>query len=107
MYIASCWNDRSPPNLFFITFRPEETLFLEVTAAAIRPSLVIASDDGSNVVDFKRVGIRDSAIRTVVLKNITNDTLTVGCYCLCATALHTYSPFMNGFLCLPAVFITS
>lgn len=38
-------------------YRPEEMLYLDITATTIRPSLVVASDKGRTNIDFGSIAI--------------------------------------------------
>ncbi len=51
-----------------------------VTAPSISPSLVIESDNGSNIIDYNTVAIGDKLSKRVILKNISQDTLKVNRY---------------------------
>lgn len=62
-----------------VLYRCEETLYLEITATTIKPSLVISSDIGSNNIEFNEVGIGDNVLKTVVLKNISLKPLKLCC----------------------------
>ena len=43
-------------SLYFLSHRPEDTLYLEVTAPIVRPGLAVVSDSGRTTIDFSDVG---------------------------------------------------
>ena len=43
-------------SLYFLQHRPEDTLYLEVTAPIVRPGLAVVSDSGRTTINFSNVG---------------------------------------------------
>ncbi|XP_062505240.1 cilia- and flagella-associated protein 74-like isoform X2 [Corticium candelabrum] len=60
-----------------LDYRPDDTLHLEVSLPTVRPKLVL--DRGSNIVDFGPVCKGHMKLKTVVLKNISDQVLTSLC----------------------------
>jgi len=50
------WQIRKYLSLKSNTHRPEDTLYLEVTAPIVRPGLAVISDSGRTTIDFSNVG---------------------------------------------------
>ncbi|XP_019852101.1 PREDICTED: cilia- and flagella-associated protein 74-like isoform X2 [Amphimedon queenslandica] len=60
-----------------IEYRPEEILYVDVSATAIKPSLFLVSNDGCATIDFGDVGVGSYCKKTVVLKNMSIEKLKV------------------------------
>lgn len=57
-------------------YRLEDTLYLDVTAPTIKPCLVLEPDSGSTI-DFKQIAVGDYCTKTVTVKNVSSNTLSV------------------------------
>lgn len=69
------------------TYRVEDTLYVAVTAAIVRPSLLLESA-GPATVDFQSAGIGDAVSKTVRVKNVSKERLNLG-----ASLLDPHGPF--------------
>ena len=58
-------------DVFVCLFRPEHTLYLQVSAPATRPSLILAKGQ-SRVIDFGKIGTGDVSTHTVQVLNISS-----------------------------------
>ena len=70
----SLYFSTSLPLPSLLPHRTEYTLYLEVTAPAVRPKLILAHSH-SPTIDFRSVGTGDVGVQTVTVLNISTDTL--------------------------------
>ena len=80
----------SLPRLLFVC-SVHNTLFLEVHCPAVRPQLVVISDNGRPTLDFEQISIGQSVIKSLTIQNISDspvDVRTFMPYFCCA--LFTY-----------------
>ena len=64
------------------------TLYLQVDCPTVRPSLVVVSDTGDNVVEFGKFSKGQKAFQVVSIQNISEETL-----CLKSSVLNPLGPF--------------
>ena len=53
------------------------TLYLEVHCPAVKPELVVISDNGRQVTDYGDVSIGQSVTKSITIQNISNKTIDV------------------------------
>ncbi|XP_031572476.1 cilia- and flagella-associated protein 74-like [Actinia tenebrosa] len=64
------------------------TLYLEVHCPAVKPSIVVISDSGRNVLEFGNISLGQSQLRNVTIQNVSNETLD-----LSSSLLDPHGPF--------------
>jgi len=53
------------------------TLYLEVHCPSVKPSLIVVSESGDNLVNFGKVSMGQRHVQTISIQNISNETLTL------------------------------
>ncbi|KAM8830181.1 cilia- and flagella-associated protein 74 isoform 1-T1 [Synchiropus picturatus] len=69
-------------------WKSHNTLFLRLQCPAVRPSLVVVSNESHNVVDFHLVAVGEKKIKRLTVKNISTEPLELG-----SSLLDLYGPF--------------
>ncbi|KAM6976790.1 cilia- and flagella-associated protein 74 [Aplochiton taeniatus] len=54
---------------------PLNTLYLELHCPAVRPPLVVTSNNAQNTIDFKQVAVDQKVVRKITLQNISKESL--------------------------------
>ncbi|XP_051950044.1 cilia- and flagella-associated protein 74 [Xyrauchen texanus] len=57
------------------TYRPHDTLYVELHCPAVRPALLLISNNGHNIVDFNRVPVGQKVLKKVIIQNISTEPL--------------------------------
>ncbi|KAI4895097.1 hypothetical protein NFI96_026229 [Prochilodus magdalenae] len=56
-------------------YSPYNTLYLELLCLAIRPALVVISDNGETTVDFSQVAVGQKVLKKVTIQNISSESV--------------------------------
>ncbi|XP_051508831.1 cilia- and flagella-associated protein 74 [Myxocyprinus asiaticus] len=57
------------------TYRPHDTLYVELRCPAVRPALLLISDNGHNIIDFNQVPVGQKVLKKVIIQNISTEPL--------------------------------
>ncbi|XP_040009856.1 cilia- and flagella-associated protein 74 isoform X3 [Xiphias gladius] len=76
---------------------PFNTLYLKLQCPAIRPSLVVISNNGQNIIDFYQVAVGEKVIKRFTVQNISKESLD-----LRTSILDIHGPFslLNALRCI-------
>ncbi|XP_073675909.1 cilia- and flagella-associated protein 74 [Garra rufa] len=77
-YVISCFTSSSDIVLDTSEeprYSPHETLYLELCCPAIRPALLLISDNGRNTIHFNQVAVGQKVVKKVIIQNISSETV--------------------------------
>ncbi|XP_036435612.1 LOW QUALITY PROTEIN: cilia- and flagella-associated protein 74 [Colossoma macropomum] len=90
-YVIPCFvsnSDITQPESEESVYSPYNTLYLELHCPAVRPALVVISDNGETTVDFNQVLVGQKVLKKVTIQNISSE-----CVKLKSSLLDLYGPF--------------
>ena len=68
----------------FSFFSIHNTLYLDVHCPAVKPELVIISDNGRTTTDFGDISIGQDVVKSITIQNISDKTIDVS-FCFIST----------------------